>query len=182
MDYRVVPMDESRIADFYRLHSVENGFGWCFCVAWHVPTWEGWAERSAGQNRALRDELFYHHEYDGYLLYHNDIPVGWCQVGPRDRLEKLRKEMELDEDPDIWAITCFCIAPAYRGRHFADMMMEKILADMKTRGVKCAEGYPRHGGDLGPGEVWTGPEAVFIKAGFEIECEGRKRMIYRKFL
>ena len=95
------------VDDFFRLHSEENGCGWCCCVAWWVPTWEGWGDRSANENRALREKLFKQGEYDGYLLYVDDEPVGWCQVGPRDRLEKLVGQFSLAPDPSAWAITCF---------------------------------------------------------------------------
>jgi len=91
----VVPLDTSRREDFYRVHSESHGCGWCNCVAWWVPTWEEWGERTADLNRALREELFSGRQYDGYLLYAEDRPVGWCQCGPRDRLPKLVQQFEL---------------------------------------------------------------------------------------
>jgi hypothetical protein len=67
--------------DFYRLHSGANDAGLCFCVAWWVPTWYGWGERSAAENRQLRESLCARGEHDGYLLYVDDMPAGWCQPG-----------------------------------------------------------------------------------------------------
>ena len=32
--------------EFLVLHSDANDAGWCRCVAWHVPTWEGWGDRN----------------------------------------------------------------------------------------------------------------------------------------
>ncbi len=35
----------------------------------------------AQENRALREELFAKQIYDGYLVYIDGEPQGWCQVG-----------------------------------------------------------------------------------------------------
>ena len=111
MDISVVPLDSSRREDFYRVHSEANEANWCYCVAWWVPTWEGWGQRTADENLTLRESLFQLGEYDGYLLYVDGEPAGWCQCGPRDRLPKLLEEYRLEPDPEVWAITCFLIAP-----------------------------------------------------------------------
>ena len=47
--------DPGRRADFFRLHSEVNEAGWCFCAAWWVESWEGFGERPAEANRALRE-------------------------------------------------------------------------------------------------------------------------------
>ena len=51
--------------EFFRVH----GGGPCHCVAWWVPTWEGWSERSAADNARLRRGLFDANVHDGYLIY-----------------------------------------------------------------------------------------------------------------
>ena len=45
--------DEELRADFERIHSEECEAGWCHCVAWWVPTWECFGERSAEENARL---------------------------------------------------------------------------------------------------------------------------------
>jgi len=167
MEKEVYRLDESRKGDFYKLHSALNGAAWCFCVAWWVPTWEGWPERQAMQNRQLRERLFKDGEYDGYLLYVNDKPVGWCQVGSRDRLEKLVKQFDLSPSPQTWAITCFLIAPAYRRRGLACYMLSEILKDLKKRNVKRVEAFPKTGSDCQTEDLWTGPAKIFLEAGFK---------------
>jgi hypothetical protein len=102
----VVRFEPGRRADFLALHDDANDAGWCRCVAWWTPTWEGWGERTAEENLALREELLERGEYDGYLAYAGGVPVGWCQAGPRDRLAKLARQFGLAPDPHTWAITC----------------------------------------------------------------------------
>jgi GNAT superfamily N-acetyltransferase len=126
---QVFRFDERRRDDFRRLHSDENGAGWCRCVAWWVPTWEGWGERTAAENASLRDSLCDAGEYDGYLAFDRLEPVGWCQVGPRDRLAKLVLQLGFEPDAATWAITCFLVAPSHRGQGVARTLLRHALDD-----------------------------------------------------
>lgn len=150
--------------DFFRVHCDENESGWCYCSAWWVPTWEGWGERTAEENRRLREELLDRGEYDGYLIYVDGVPAGWCQAGRRDRLEKLTRQYGLDPDPDTWAITCFQIAPAYRRQGLATHLLREVLRDLRDRGVRRVEAFPFRDTD----DPWTGPEEMFLAAGFGV--------------
>jgi GNAT superfamily N-acetyltransferase len=142
------------------------GRGACFCTAWWVPTWEEWDARTPAENRGLREALLARGERDGYLLLDGGEVVGWCQAGPRDRLPKLAAQYGLPPDPGAWAVTCFEIAPAHRGRGAARLLLEGVLADARARGAERVEGFPRCGAALPPGEAWTGPEGLFRGAGF----------------
>ncbi len=167
-DHTIVRFQAGVEADFWGLHSPEHGCGWCFCSAWWVPDWEGWADRSSDQNRSIREELLARGEYDGYLLYRGNQPIGWSQVGPRDRLIKLRQQFNLELDPQAWAITCFLIHPGYRRRGYARSLLMAILGDLSSRGAKRVEAFPRRGIDPEPPDLWNGPEAIFVEAGFEV--------------
>ena len=163
--------------DFFRVHCAEAGTGWCYCAAWYVDSWEGWGERSEAQNRALREGLFERGESDGYLLYAEGEPVGWCQVLPRDRLPKLRRQFELAPDPGTWAITCFAILPRLRRRGLARRLLEAVLADLPGRGAARVEAFPKRGSGLEPGELWNGPEALFQAAGFRVHRDDAQRPV-----
>ncbi len=165
--FQVFRFDERRRDDFRRLHSDENGAGWCRCVAWWVPTWEGWGERTEAENASLRDSLCDAGEYDGYLAYDRLEPVGWCQVGARDRLEKLVLQLGLEPDPATWAITCFLVAPSYRGQGVARTLLRHALDDLRARGVTRIEAHPRAGASLDEGDLWTGPLGLYLGEGFE---------------
>jgi GNAT superfamily N-acetyltransferase len=167
-------------ADFFRLHSDANGCDWCQCVAWWVPTWDGWGERSADENRALRQSLFDGGEDDGYLLHAEGEPVGWCQVGPRDRLAKLVAEYRLTPEPDVWAATCLLLVPQVRGRGWARLLLEEIIRDLPNRGAAALEAYPRRGDDLPAEAIWTGPESLFLSLGFEMIQEHPRRPRFRR--
>jgi len=163
--------------DFYRLHSEANEAGWCFCVAWWVQTWAGWSDRGAEQNRQLREALCDQGEYDGYLLYADGAPAGWCQAGPRDRLTKLVRQLALAPDPAAWAITCFQIAPARRRQGLASFLLGEVLRDLRGRGVRRVEAFPKRGPSLEVDELWNGPESMFRTAGFAVVRDDPRRPV-----
>ena len=166
MIIEVHPLSRERAGDFYRLHGPENGAGWCYCAAWRVPTWEGWGERTAEQNRALRQSLFDSGEYDGYLLYADGEPAAWCQAGPRDNLTKLVAQYKLEPDPQCRAITCLFTAPRFRTTGLTTELVRQALAHLKESGVKMVQAFPRCGPSLPPEDLWTGPEQLFLSLGF----------------
>jgi GNAT superfamily N-acetyltransferase len=156
--------------DFRALHSEANDAGWCSCVAWWVPTWDGWGERTSAENAALRESLCDAGEHDGLLAYDGDEPVGWCQVGPRDRLVKLAAQLELGPDPSVWAVTCFLVVPRRRRHGVASALLQGAISAAREAGASRLEAYPRNEATE-PGEMWTGPVGLFAAAGFELARE-----------
>jgi GNAT superfamily N-acetyltransferase len=179
MQIEVKKLSPGLVNSFYDFHCEKNGEGWCNCVAWWIPTWDGWGDRTAEQNKALRNDLFSKGQHDGYLLFVDGKVAGWAQCGRRDRLGKLKSQHKLTEDPDVWAITCFTISPSYRKKGLSHKFLKGILDDLKSSGIKYVQAFPKKGAKLEDGEVWTGPEALYKKAGFQVEREGQNISIYR---
>ncbi|MEM7306424.1 MAG: GNAT family N-acetyltransferase [Planctomycetota bacterium] len=167
-DLEVHRLDAARRGDFFGMHCDAKGTGWCYCVAWHVPTWDGWPERSDAENRALRAELFERGVHDGYLLYRAGQPIGWCQAAPRDGFPKLVRQLDLAPDPEAWALTCFAVQPGHRRQGLARALLDRVLDDLARRGVRRVEAFPKRGADLEEGRLWNGPEAMFLAAGFRV--------------
>ncbi|MCI0532330.1 MAG: GNAT family N-acetyltransferase [candidate division Zixibacteria bacterium] len=167
MGLEVKKLTSELIEDFFALHSTPP-FNWCCCVAWEVPGWEGWAKRTAEDNRNLRKQLFDQGRLEGYLLYLEGKPVGWCQCGPRDNWHKLVDQYHLKPDPEVYALTCFCLLPRYRKLGLTHRFLAEILKDLQTHKVKAVQAFPRKGTHPDE-EVWTGPEGIFTWAGFILE-------------
>jgi len=165
-DMEVRQLDATRERDFWAVHSTEHDCGWCACAAWWVPTWEGFGARKAEENRGLRAELFRRGEFDGYIAYAGGEPVGWCQVGPRDRLAKLVKQYALAPDPAGFAITCFLVLPSHRRRGVARELLARVLDDLRFRGILRVEVFPRVEETSDPLDLWTGPLSLYAEAGF----------------
>lgn len=182
MKIEVRKLDNDLINDFYSLHCEKNGEGWCNCVAWWVPTWDGWDQRTKEQNRKFRDNLFAQGEYDGYLLYVDGVPAGWGQCGARDRLIKLCSQFSFLPDPSVHAITCFMVAPQFRKQGLAHKLLSAVLDDLKHQGVIRVQAYPKRGNALKDGSVWMGPESLYMKAGFLVLKEGEHTITLEKAL
>lgn len=163
---------------FLRLHDERNDAGWCRCVAWWVPTWDGWGERTAAENLEFRCDLFGRGEYDGLLAFEGEEPVGWAQLGPRDRLDKLTTQLELGPDPGVWAVTCFLVAPGRRDQGIARALLEAAGDVARAAGATRIEGYPRVGAELEAQEAWTGTVALFEGCGFELARKGSQRSVF----
>jgi GNAT superfamily N-acetyltransferase len=173
---RVEAFGPDRRDDFRRLHSSANGAARCRCVAWWVPTWEGWGLRSAEENAGLREALCDGGVYDGLLAYAGREPVGWCQVGPRDRLPKLVRELALEPDADVWAVTCLLVAPSWRRRGVARDLVAAAIDHARAAGAARLEAYPRRVAD-DPAEMWTGPVLLYEQAGFVVAGGSERRHV-----
>ena len=80
----------------------------CWCQFWHLRGNAYWDCHGAKNRKRLETEIRGGHE-PGLLEYVDDIPVGWCRVGPRESFERLahsRKLAPLDEQ-DVWSVVCF---------------------------------------------------------------------------
>jgi GNAT superfamily N-acetyltransferase len=154
--------------DFYRVHNDQVCGGWCFCAAWWVPTWEGFGERTSADNRMLREELFDKQVYDGYIVYLDDVPQGWCQVGKRDQFSHLLNKFALEPDAEVWAITCMAIPERFQGLGLTHKILSLIIDDLRSRGVTRLQAYPKADQNLPKMEIWTGPLSLYLKAGFKV--------------
>ena len=154
--------------DFYRVHSAQVCGGWCFCVAWWVPTWQGFGDRTSAENRIVREELFDKHIYDGYIVNIDDEPHGWCQVGKRDQFPLLLNKFALEPDAEVWAVTCMAIPECIQGFGFMHKILALIIEDLRSRGVKRLQAFPKADPNLPKMENWTGPLSLYLKAGFKV--------------
>jgi len=180
MDVVAKMVDTSNAADFWALMARDADEGaQCWCAAWWTDTWEEFQSNTPEQNRALREGLFDRGEYDGYVAYVNGAPAAWMQVGRRDRLAKVAAGFELEPDPDVWATTCFLVLEPFRGQGLGREFLRQVLADLTSRGVNAVEGYPRHGTGHEASDLWSGPESLYVEAGFTEVKRGPKRSVYR---
>jgi GNAT superfamily N-acetyltransferase len=131
-------------------------------------------------------------EIQGYLVFDKGVSVGWCNAN--ERLNYYRTgEFDLHTPPEdeaavncngrgeVKAIVCFEIAPDYRGKGIASMLLNRVCKDAKAEGFKYVEAYPvKDGGYMGM--AFTGPMHMYEKAGFEVVSQNGKSYVMRKTL
>jgi GNAT superfamily N-acetyltransferase len=109
-------------------------------------------------------------------LYEGAEPIGWCQAAPRDSFPKIARQFGLAPDPATFAIGCFAVAPRARRRGAARTLLAAVLADLPARGARRVEAFPKRGVE-GPAELWNGPEALFLDAGFRVLVDDPRRPV-----
>jgi GNAT superfamily N-acetyltransferase len=176
-EIEIKPLSSVVKEDFYKVHRAGEYTDFCLCGYWWVASSEGWDERTQQEAIAQREDLFSREISDGYLLYLDREPVGWCQVYQRDRLPNLVNKFGFEPDADAWCIGCFMLVPQVRGKGLARLFLALLLVDLQDRGIKKVQAYPRMQSDLSENEVWPGPASLFQNAGFKVLGEQAGRAI-----
>ncbi|MBM3329682.1 MAG: GNAT family N-acetyltransferase [Calditrichaeota bacterium] len=183
MSIEIHPLSKANARDFYALIASNEGVAWCACAAWRAETtWDEWDSRTAEQNRAVRDSIIDSGELDGFLAYEDGRPVGWCQVGVRERVSRLCAHYDFSPEPGVWAITCLFIHPNRRKSGVAGEMLQAILSEAKSSGIVAVEAYPRTEQTLSDDDHWMGPPGLFEALGFKVVHPHERRGVWRLYL
>ena len=160
-------LDASTQGDFSLLMSAPAN-NWCWCVAWEVPTWEGWSDRSAEDNRQLRETLWLQGQYDGYVIYSEQEPIGWVRVGPSSCWPKLASSRGVELSDSLYIITCVGILPEHRGQGHLRAGLMLVLDELRNNGVAEVAAVPKRYDNkrVGDDKVWNGPEQLYQQLGF----------------
>ena len=79
-------------------------------------------------------------------------------------------------------ISCFFVLPEHRRKTVATRLLRHALAELKAKGVKRVEAYPRRGEALCPDDLWNGPEPMLVREGFKVVREDKVRPVMAKDL
>ena len=179
------PLSPQRLGDFldffeHRAFPDNPGWGSCYC---HFPHADhariAWKDRTALENRAASSARIETGAMTGWLAYANGLAIGWCNAGPRHFIEGLFDKPEPLADR-IGAISCFVIAPSFRGQGVATRLLAAACDGLRERGFDWAEAYPRTGA-ASAAENHYGPLAMYRAAGFEtVAADGDESLTVRK--
>ena len=193
--------------DFFDHRAFSDGspFYPCYCTAFNMSRERiqneifMQAEINGGGNdgwkKALRDSAVHmvtNGEIQGYLAYDGDLAVGWCNAN--DRLNYCRVgEFDLSSVPpdepceecrnegQVKAVVCFEIAPEYRGKGIATLLLEAVCRDALAEGYAYVEAYPAKDEGL-QGMAFTGPKGLYVKKGFTVTAREGSTLVMRKQL
>ncbi|MCI4362975.1 MAG: GNAT family N-acetyltransferase [Thermoplasmata archaeon] len=171
--FRAAELTSTTWADFEALFGRFNGVaGGCWCMFYHrtrredVPHSRARTERNRRDHRALVRKGRAH----GILVYHEEVPVGWCQFGRRaelpliDTARTYRALLANGTPPAEWRITCFFVDPSARHRGAARFGLRAALAAIRRAGGGVVEAYPATLG--APVSHWFGTLSMFEREGF----------------
>jgi GNAT superfamily N-acetyltransferase len=165
--------------DLVELFSGIAPAGRCWCMHWRIGP--GYRKRSADANRDDLHGLVDARRPTGLLAYHDDMPVGWCQLTPRSDLpylERSRRTRPVDDQP-VWAITCFAVRKGHRRQGVMAYLIEQSLVQAAAAGAQAVEAYPLDA-TVSPSTTSTGYLSTFLSAGFiEIARRSPEKPIVR---
>lgn len=173
---RVCPATSDRWNDVVEIFGKRgDNPGWCWCQLFlRAPTK---CQPPTVDNRAaLRAEITRAAIPPGLIAYVDDHPAGWSRIGPRSHFpgvngnKALARVLEGD-GVTTWWVTCFAVAPQYRGMGVASALLHAAVEFARELGAAAVEGHPVDVAGLraervGASALYTGTKALFTAAGF----------------
>lgn len=176
------------MADAYLRYFDQDAFSdhieWsaCYCLESHLCKEENERMKGKEERRQKAKELIENNIMSGYLVYERDRVIGWCNAGDKSGYAPIRgnKEYEAGDGADGRTMVVYCIdiAPEYRGKGIASLVMEHVLQDAKEEGYQYVEGYPFT--DPKRKYQYRGPVRLYEKYGFEMCRTGERICVMRK--
>ena len=151
----------------------------CWCMYWRIGA--AYRKRPEEENRKSFRQVVRAGPPPGLLAFYGDLPVGWCQVTPRDALPWLDRTWRVRrvDDVPVWSITCFYVRIGYRRRGIASALIRAAVGMARRVKAPAVEAYPLDG-ELSPSSTSTGYASTFLRAGFkEVARHSPERPIMR---
>lgn len=112
----------------------------------------------------------------GKLLYLNRRAVGYAEYAPARFLPNSRNYAAGPVSPDAVLIACLFIpAREHRGRGLGSLLLGSILDELRSRGIKAAEAFPRRGSPGNP----SGPVEFYLEHGFHVHRDDEEFPLVR---
>jgi len=179
MTLRIEPLTPELWPAFEELFGPQGACYGCWCTAFRLEPKVRQA-LSGAEKKAVMYGRVQAGPPPGLLGFEGAMPVCWVQVGPRLDIPRWNTERvasrplgaEDENDPSIWAISCFFTAAKRRGFGYSHPMVAGAIAYAKANGAKLLEACPmdeaKRSKSIG---LFVGSTRVFKAAGFEKVAE-----------
>jgi GNAT superfamily N-acetyltransferase len=180
------PLTPNKWPDFEKFFRQIPAANMCWCMYWRKPRSELWGNSDG--NHADFKSVVASGEIPGILAYAAGELVGWCAVAPRNSLSGLDRSPTLKrvDEREVWSITCFVIAKAYRRKGLTTILAEEAVRYATQNGAKIIEAYPLINPDGKyrlVGESFMGFASTFERLGFEqVSDRSKVRNIMRFYV
>lgn len=151
------------LEDLFGEHGAVNG---CWCMYWRIGN--EYRKRPRQENKEAFHEIVKCGPAPGLLAFIDDLPVGWCQLTPRDAVPWIDHTWRLKrvDDLPVWSISCLYVRKGYRRMGITSGLIEAALVAAKRAGAPAVEAYPLDA-ELTPSASGTGYASTFLRAGFK---------------
>jgi GNAT superfamily N-acetyltransferase len=190
-DLTIHPATGERWADVVVLLGADGDRG-CWCQAWRGSE-NAFGRGEPGRNRMqLQSQMESGAFAPGLIAYLEGEPVGWCGLGPRAAMPRLRssRTIPIVDDVPVWSIGCFKIRVGFRRRGVARALLDAANAYARSMGAPAIEAYPidPEGQRVDVGFGFVGFTGMFEAAGYRrvlltgAHSAGRPRWLMRREL
>jgi ribosomal protein S18 acetylase RimI-like enzyme len=149
------------LIDLFGEKGAANG---CWCMYARIGAYY---KRRAAANKADFEAVVRHGPPPGLLAFAGALPVGWCQVTPRDAvpwLDRVWRLKRVDDQP-VWSLSCLYIRIGYRRSGLATRLIGAAIETARAAGAPALEAYPLDG-ELSPSSTSTGYVSTYRRLGF----------------
>ena len=160
----------------------------CYCVCWCSDDCEGKDFSTAEKRREYAWQYVKEGCIQGYLAYHSDQVIGWCNANTKSDCLKCaswRRFMgyvpleDPNEDIKVKSIFCFVIAPEWKRKGIATQLLERVCNDAAQDGFDIVEAYP-HKGAYYQSSDFGGHLEMYKKKGFQVSFENELGYVVQK--
>lgn len=195
MDIKIRRLTPGLAEDYARFfdvtpHNIHTNGGKCYCVTWrsddsYVGNGDHWFS-SCEERRERAIQFVRDGSLKGYLAYHGDEIVGWCNANGNCQvcINYLRSFWPIEEyhaNIKIKSVFCFVIAPEMQRKGIATQLLECVCTDAAKDGFDFVEAYvDKILNDTD--EDFRGYLAMYEKCGFFKFAEREGKIVVRKAL
>ena len=168
---------------FFDTNAFADNPNWSFCYCYfnQFPHDDMiWKEQEASDNRNSVCELIKTKKMNGYLAYHEEKVIGWCNAGPRTCMTTVPEYPEPDAN-SIGSIVCFIIDKKYRSKGIAKKLLQSAYSGLFQQGYSIVEAYPLKNMQ-GEKENHFGPLSMYLSSGFQLYKEDEDTIVVRKII
>ena len=187
------PVTPDRFEDFADVINRNRRPTHCWCLSHRLPAAEITELGGNGpdqREQAMRALCEREHP-PGVVTYLDGTPVGWCNIGPRSEITRLRRStlMLPTDDLPVWSIICVVVRSGHRRQGVSQHLLEGAVAYAAANGAPAVESHPVDPtGRMDLTMAFVGTRAMFERAGFEVvgtteaTASGMPRLTMRRSL
>ena len=176
---RFRPVTVERHSDLTEFSQCHGKFRYCSCVRWRMTS-SAFRRSSKLERVAALEELVRAGTPVGILAYHEEQPVAWCSIAPRETcaaLERYRALPRIDDFP-VWSVACLFVDRRFRRRGLTGSLLRAAIDYARAHNAPIVEGYPV--APDAPSYTYMGSPETFRLAGFvDVTPAGQKRLVMR---
>ena len=142
----------------------------CWCLSHRVGAKEI-AELGDGSREQAMRTLCERDVPPGVVTYRDGTPVGWCNIGARSDIPRLRQSKLIRpvDDVPVWSIVCTVVRSGHRRQGVTQQLIAGAGQWARSQGAPAVEAHPVDpDGRMDLTMAFVGTRAMYERAGFEV--------------